>query len=143
MRPRTKWKPPWQPPRVRNGSGGQWARSIARMPCIVSPPGWSELSPTAGECLTREMGKPYRESHWEIGASASSFRYYAELARHDQGRVSGPVIAGQLQMTIKEPLGTVVSIVPFNFPVLLFGWQARRRWQPATRSSSSRPNSRR
>jgi acyl-CoA reductase-like NAD-dependent aldehyde dehydrogenase len=38
--------------------------------------------------------------------------------------VSGPVIAGQLQLTIKEPLGTVVSIVPFNFPVLLFGWQA-------------------
>ena len=35
---------------------------------------------------------------------------------------SGPVIAGQLQMTVKEPLGTVVSIVPFNFPVLLFGW---------------------
>ena len=82
-----------------------------------------QLAPLAGECLTREMGKPYRESHWEIGASASSFRYYAELARHDQGRVSGPVIAGQLQMTIKEPLGTVVSIVPFNFPVLLFGWQ--------------------
>jgi betaine-aldehyde dehydrogenase len=82
------------------------------------------MSAAAGECLTREMGKPFRESNWEIGASASSFRYYAELARHDQGRVSGPVIAGQLQMTLKEPLGTVVSIVPFNFPVLLFGWQA-------------------
>jgi len=81
------------------------------------------MSALAGECLTREMGKPYRESHWEIGASASSFRYYAELARHDQGRLSGPVIAGQVQMTMKEPLGTVVSIVPFNFPVLLFGWQ--------------------
>ena len=83
-----------------------------------------EMSAQAGECLTREMGKPFRESNWEIGASASAFRYYAELARHDQGRVSGPVIAGQLQMTLKEPLGTVVSIVPFNFPVLLFGWQA-------------------
>jgi betaine-aldehyde dehydrogenase len=83
-----------------------------------------EMSAAAGECLTREMGKPFRESNWEIGASSSAFRYYAELARHDQGRVSGPVIAGQLQMTLKEPLGTVVSIVPFNFPVLLFGWQA-------------------
>jgi betaine-aldehyde dehydrogenase len=81
------------------------------------------LAPAAGECLTREMGKPFRESNWEIGASASSFRYYAELARHDQGRVAGPVIAGQVQLTLKEPLGIVVSIVPFNFPVLLFGWQ--------------------
>ena len=77
-----------------------------------------------GECLTREMGKPYREANWEGGASAGAFRYYAELARHDQGRVSGPAIAGQWQMTVKEPLGTVVSIVPCNFPVLLFGWQA-------------------
>lgn len=77
-----------------------------------------------GECLTREMGKPFRESHWEGGAAASAFRYYAELARHDQGRIAGPAIAGQVHMTMKEPLGTIVSIVPFNFPVLLFGWQA-------------------
>ena len=83
-----------------------------------------ELSPETGECLTREMGKPYRESNWEGGASASAFRYYAELARHDQGRIAGPAIVGQMHMTLKEPLGVIVSIVPFNFPVLLFGWQA-------------------
>lgn len=77
-----------------------------------------------GEALTREMGKPYREACWEAGAAASSFDYYAELARHDAGRVAGPAIAGQLHMTLKEPLGTVVSIVPFNFPLLLSGWQA-------------------
>ena len=70
------------------------------------------------------MGKPYRESNWEGGASASAFRYYAEISRHDQGRIAGPAIAGQMHMTLKEPLGTIVSIVPFNFPVLLFGWQA-------------------
>jgi acyl-CoA reductase-like NAD-dependent aldehyde dehydrogenase len=83
-----------------------------------------ELAPGVGECLTREMGKPFRESNWEGGASASSFRYYAELARHEQGRLAGPAIAGQLHLTMKEPLGVIVSIVPFNFPVLLFGWQA-------------------
>ena len=83
-----------------------------------------ERSAITGECLTREMGKPYRESNWEGGASASAFRYYAEISRHDQGRIAGPAIAGQIHMTLKEPLGTIVSIVPFNFPVLLFGWQA-------------------
>lgn len=83
-----------------------------------------ENSPRTGECLTREMGKPFRESNWEGGAAASAFRYFAEIARHDQGRVAGPAIAGQLQMVIKEPLGTVVSIVPYNFPMLLAGWQA-------------------
>lgn len=82
------------------------------------------LAAATGECLTREMGKPFRESNWEGGASASAFRYYAELARNDQGRITGPAIVGQLQMVIKEPLGTVVSIVPYNFPILLAGWQA-------------------
>lgn len=84
----------------------------------------NDLAPIVGECLTREMGKPFRESNWEAGASASSFRYYAELARHEQGRLAGSAIAGQMHMTLKEPLGVIVSIVPFNFPVLLFGWQA-------------------
>lgn len=83
-----------------------------------------ENSPRTGESLTREMGKPYRESNWEGGAAASSFRYYAEIARSEQGRVAGPAIAGQLQMVVKEPLGTIVSIVPYNFPMLLAGWQS-------------------
>ncbi|MFM7776107.1 MAG: aldehyde dehydrogenase family protein [Actinomycetota bacterium] len=83
-----------------------------------------ENSRITGECLTREMGKPFRESNWEGGAAASSFRYYAEIARSEQGRVAGPAIAGQLQMVVKEPLGTVVCIVPYNFPMLLAGWQA-------------------
>ena len=82
------------------------------------------ITRTTGECLTREMGKPFRESNWEGGASASAFRYYAEIARNEQGRIAGPAIAGQLHMVMKEPLGTIVSIVPFNFPMLLFGWQA-------------------
>lgn len=82
------------------------------------------ISGRIGECLTREMGKPFRESNWEGGASAGAFRYYAELARHDQGRIAGPALAGQLHMTIKEPLGTVVAILPFNYPVLLFSWEA-------------------
>ncbi len=77
-----------------------------------------------GETLTREMGKTFRESHWEAGAGASALSYYAELARHDNGRIAGPAIAGQLHMTMKEPLGVVVSIVPFNYPILLFAWQA-------------------
>lgn len=83
-----------------------------------------ENSRITGECLTREMGKPFRESNWEGGAAASSFRYYAEIARSEQGRVAGPAIAGQLQMVVKEPLGTVVCIVPYNFPMLLAGWQS-------------------
>lgn len=80
------------------------------------------LSPLLAEAMTREMGKPYRESIWEPGASANAFSYYAELAKHDGGRVAGPAVAGQIHLTLKEPLGVVVCVVPYNFPILLFAW---------------------
>jgi betaine-aldehyde dehydrogenase len=82
------------------------------------------MTRTTGEVLTREMGTPFRESNWEGGASASVFRYYAETASNERCRVAGPVLPGQMHLVLKEPLGTVVSIVPSDFPVLLFGWQA-------------------
>ena len=96
----------------------------AQLELLPEGPTVAERKDELALTLTREMGKPYRESNWEGGASASAFRYYAELARHDQGRIAGPAIVGQMHMTLKEPLGVIVSIVPFNFPVLLFGWQA-------------------
>lgn len=80
------------------------------------------LSPLLGEAMSREMGKPFREAVWEPGASANAFRYFAELAKHDNGRVAGPAVAGQIHLSIKEPLGTVLCIVPYNFPILLFAW---------------------
>jgi betaine-aldehyde dehydrogenase len=82
------------------------------------------LSPRLAEAMTREMGKPYKESADEVEWSATAFDYYAEAARHDAGRVIGPIADGQLHFTVKEPLGTVVIILPFNFPYVLYSWQA-------------------
>jgi acyl-CoA reductase-like NAD-dependent aldehyde dehydrogenase len=42
------------------------------------------------EMLTREMGKPYKESCDEVAWSASAIDYYAEIARHENGKVLGP-----------------------------------------------------
>ena len=69
------------------------------------------------------MGKPYKETADEIEWSATCFDYYAEISRHDQGRVLGPVVEKQFHYTLKEPLGVVVSIQPFNYPILLLAWQ--------------------
>src|SRR5580658_7589166 len=38
--------------------------------------------PLVAEMLTREMGKPYKESFDEVAWSASAIDYYAEIARH-------------------------------------------------------------
>ncbi len=77
-----------------------------------------------GEMLTREMGKPYKETTDEVDWAASAVDYYAEIARHDYGKVVGPAVDDQFHFTLKEPMGVVVIILPFNFPFCLLCWSA-------------------
>ena len=81
------------------------------------------MKPFLAEALTREMGKPYKESADEVDWSVSAIRYYAEIGRTDIGRVVGPAVAGHLNYTLKLPLGVVVSIQPFNYPMTLLAWE--------------------
>lgn len=83
-----------------------------------------EMTPVLAEMMTREMGKPYKETADEVAWSASAIDYYAEVARHDAGNVIGSAVDRQFHYTVKEPLGTVVIILPFNFPLVLFCWEA-------------------
>jgi betaine-aldehyde dehydrogenase len=80
--------------------------------------------PLVAEMLTREMGKPYKESHDEVAWSASSIDYYAEVGRHENGKVLGAAVDDQLHFTTKDPVGVVVIILPFNYPLCLLCWQA-------------------
>src|SRR5208283_537806 len=80
--------------------------------------------PLVAEMLTREMGKPYKESFDEVAWSASAIDYYAEIARHESGKVLGATVDGQFHFTTKDPLGVVVIILPFNYPLCLLCWQA-------------------
>jgi betaine-aldehyde dehydrogenase len=81
------------------------------------------LNAALAESLTREQGKTYKEAMDEIGWCASAMSYYAEISRQEGGRVHGPSAPGQLHMTLKEPLGIVATIVPFNYPYLLLFWE--------------------
>jgi betaine-aldehyde dehydrogenase len=81
------------------------------------------MRPLVAEMLTREMGKPYKESADEVVWSATATDYYAEVSRHEAGRVLGPVVDGQFNFTTKDPLGVVVVILPFNYPLCLLCWQ--------------------
>jgi betaine-aldehyde dehydrogenase len=83
-----------------------------------------EMSPLLSEMLTREMGKPYKECADEVAWSASAIDYYAEIGRHDCGRVVGSNVEGQFHYTVKEPMGVVVIILPFNYPLVLLCWEA-------------------
>ena len=76
------------------------------------------------EYLTREEGKPFKESLDEVSWCATAMDYYAEIARHEAGRIAGATVPGQFHFAIKEPLGTVVIILPFNYPLVLLCWEA-------------------
>ncbi|MBY6091231.1 aldehyde dehydrogenase family protein [Maritimibacter alkaliphilus] len=72
--------------------------------------------------MSREMGKPYPEAIGEVANCASIFRYYAEMARDEAGKIAGSTQAGSFQYARYEPLGVSAHIMPFNFPVLLMCW---------------------
>ncbi len=72
--------------------------------------------------MSREVGKPYPEAIGELANCASVFRYFAEMARDEAGKVAGSTQAGSFQYMRYEPLGVSAHILPFNFPVLLMCW---------------------
>ena len=73
--------------------------------------------------LTLEEGKPVAENEEELEWTINTFRYYAELGRHEIGRVIPPGDPGQFNFVIKEPYGVVACIVPWNYPLLLLAWK--------------------
>jgi betaine-aldehyde dehydrogenase len=76
-----------------------------------------------GRLLTREGGKPLVENTDEVGWTANAFAYYAELGRHERGRVIPSIEQDQLSLVLKEPVGVVAAIVPWNYPLLLLAWK--------------------
>ncbi|MBX9568291.1 MAG: aldehyde dehydrogenase family protein [Candidatus Obscuribacterales bacterium] len=73
--------------------------------------------------LTQEEGKPIPENEEEFEWLCTTFDYYAELGRHERGRVLPSGEYTQLNMVIKEPYGVVACIVPWNYPLLLLAWK--------------------
>ncbi len=73
--------------------------------------------------MTLEGGKPLVENRDEVAWTAAAFDYYAELGRNFAGRVIPPIESTQLALVLKEPVGAVGCIVPWNYPLLLLAWK--------------------
>jgi acyl-CoA reductase-like NAD-dependent aldehyde dehydrogenase len=72
---------------------------------------------------TLHNGKPIAESRKiEIPAAAECFEYYAGWADKVMGETI-PVKGNHLTYTLREPVGVVAAIVPWNFPLLLAAWK--------------------
>lgn len=82
-----------------------------------------ERTDELAELMTREGGKPLIENRDEVGWTAAAFDYYAEIGRSSEGTVIPPIESTQLALVLKEPLGVVACIVPWNYPLLLLAWK--------------------
>src|SRR5436190_596960 len=72
---------------------------------------------------TLHNGKPIFESRRiEVPAAAECFQYYAGWADKIHGETV-PVRGNYLTYTLREPVGVVATIVPWNFPLLLTAWK--------------------
>src|SRR5688572_3529411 len=72
---------------------------------------------------TLHNGKPISESrHIEIPAAAECFEHYGGWSDKIMGETI-PVKGNYLTYTLREPLGVVAAIVPWNFPLLLAAWK--------------------
>jgi len=75
--------------------------------------------------LCSETGKPIVEERAEISNTRTFVYGYVEKAKHLYGiTIPAGSEVGQektMQMTIRQPLGVVACIIPFNFPCDLFG----------------------
>lgn len=67
-------------------------------------------------------GKPIRDCRVEVAKVTEMFRYYAGWADKLHGEVI-PVPSGHLNYTVREPLGVVFQITPWNAPIFTAGWQ--------------------
>ncbi len=69
--------------------------------------------------LTTEQGKPLAEAKGEVQYGASFIEWFAEEARRVYGDVIPSPAGNKRLLTIKQPIGVVAAITPWNFPIAM------------------------
>jgi acyl-CoA reductase-like NAD-dependent aldehyde dehydrogenase len=71
----------------------------------------------------RDNGKTVATAKGELGAIVDCFEFYAGATTKNYGETLPPPIPTYLANTVREPVGVVGAIVPWNFPLLLASWK--------------------
>ena len=69
--------------------------------------------------MTLEMGKPLAEARAESRTAAEFLRWFSEEAVRISGRYSVAPSGGTRLLTMKQPVGPVYAITPWNFPLAM------------------------
>lgn len=72
---------------------------------------------------TLNMGKPISDARAvDVRAAADCFAYYGECADKVYGEVA-PTTSDNLALILREPLGVVGCVTPWNFPMIMAAWK--------------------
>ncbi|MGL1585760.1 aldehyde dehydrogenase family protein, partial [Vibrio parahaemolyticus] len=69
--------------------------------------------------ICREMGKPFAEAKGEVAYGAAYLEWFAEEVKRSNGEVIPPPVAGRAMLALREPVGVVAAITPWNFPTAM------------------------
>jgi len=72
-----------------------------------------------GRLISREQGKPLAEGRGEVAYAASYIEWFAEEATRANGEVIPAPVPGRRMFALKEPVGVVAAITPWNFPAAM------------------------
>ena len=73
--------------------------------------------------MALEAGKPMKEARMEVGRAASIFRYYGSEGWRMPGIAPPSARPGVSHTSVREPLGVVGLITPWNFPLAIPSWK--------------------
>lgn len=73
--------------------------------------------------MTREMGKPLRESRLEAARAAAIFRFFSGEGWRPVGQMYEQSPSGAAVYTRRRPVGVVALITPWNFPAAIPAWK--------------------
>ncbi len=68
------------------------------------------------QLMVLEQGKPYPEARGEVKYGASFIKWFAEEALRDQGAIIPPFAKGRKLLVLRQAVGVVAAITPWNFP---------------------------
>ncbi len=71
------------------------------------------------QLMTTEQGKPLAESRAEVAYGASFIEWFAEEGKRAYGRTIPTTVGSKRYLTIKQPIGVVAAIAPWNFPIAM------------------------
>jgi len=71
---------------------------------------------------SRQIGKPISGARWEVGQVAKVLEFYAGATTKLHGSTI-PVARPGFDFTLREPIGVVGLIVPWNFPIMMASWK--------------------